>query len=345
MSQTHSLKMFLDAHLHLRRDEMLETVLPHTMKHARCAVIMPNTRPVAIIDAMTLVDYRDEILHARDAIDKQSLFEPLMTIEIRDTTTPLTVFRAHEAGAVAGKVYPVGVTTNSGEGLRDFTNSSIRAVFQAMSDCGMKLLLHGEVPHDGVLITDRERQFLPTLFYLAANFPRLKIVLEHVSTKEGVEAVRSLGSNVAGTITLHHLMLTLNDVLVGGTHPHNMCNPVPKGFDDRQALLKAATESDHSFFLGSDSAPHRRESKECTIGACGVFSAPVLAQGLAVVFDKAKRLSQLENFAMRNGLRFYGLPFHEAGVTLAGETSYVPEIVGDVVPFLAGQKLPFNLVA
>ncbi len=346
MPTTHLLTRVFDAHLHLRSGETLKAVLPYTMQYAHCAVVMPNTRPRAILGAEDVELYRDEIVFARNQIDPASKFEPIMTIEIRDTTTPLDVFRASKVGTRAGKVYPAGVTTNSDEGVRDFTSSRLADVFAAMSECGMCLLLHGEIPGDDILITDRERMFIPTLFYLAANFPKLKIVLEHVSTSEGVEAVKKLGPNIAATITLHHLMRTLNDVLSGGTHPHEMCNPVPKGFRDRQALIAAATSGDCKFFLGSDSAPHSKDRKECANGACGVFSAPALLTGLATVFDQAKRLSQLESFAVRNGLEFYGLTMPKEELTLIEEFSYVPAAVGEdrIIPFLANERLPFSLV-
>ncbi len=337
-----TLRRFNDMHCHFRTGELLKEVLPFTMGYCSYAVAMPNTRPRAILVGHDVRNYRDEI---EICISRQSSifdFEPLMTIEIRDNTTPKMIEEAKKAGAVAGKIYPLGVTTNSDEGLRDFFADPIAETFLAMQDLGMLLLLHGELDRGRTLVTNREKVFLPTLFWLAANFPGLKVVLEHVSTKEAVELTKNLGKNIAATITAHHLWTTLNDVLGSGIRPHNMCMPVPKGFDDRDALVAAATSGNPKFFLGSDSAPHPKEKKECAHGACGVFTAPILPSLLAEVFEKADCLDRLEGFTSRFGADFYGLPLCSRKIKLEKKEWTVPAQYGSVVPFKAGEKLQWQ---
>ena len=344
MNDIIALRRLDDMHCHFRFDPLLSEVLPVTAQYAGRAIVMPNTRPRAILTADDVVWYRNEINWVLDKMPNRPSFEPLMTIEIRDNTTPEMVIRAHRAGAIAGKVYPLGVTTNSDEGLRDFFNSKITRTFKTMQDIGMLLLIHGELNEERTLVTAREEVFLPIFIILALNFPDLKIVLEHISTKTAVEVVRQLRKNVAATITAHHLCLTLNDIIGDGIQPHNACMPIPKDFDDRDALLEAATSGNPKFFLGSDTAPHLRENKECSKGDCGVFSAPVLPQLLVEIFEKAKCRNQLNNFTSRFGAEFYGLPLNEGHITLIKEEWIVPEQIGSVVPFLAGTKLQWQLI-
>ncbi|MDP3724934.1 MAG: dihydroorotase, partial [Nanoarchaeota archaeon] len=261
-----------------------------------------------------------------------------------DNTTPEMIEYARKAGAVAGKVYPLGVTTNSDEGLRNFESPDITRTFEKMREVGMILLLHGEIDKEKTLVTKREEVFLPTLQGLAKKFPKLKIVLEHVSSKKGVRVIEDLSENVAATITAHHLVLTLNDVIGYGIQPHNACMPTPKDFEDCDALLEAATSGNKKFFLGSDSAPHPREKKECKKGACGVFTAPVLPALLAEIFERAGRLDRLENFTSGFGAEFYGLPRNTETITLTKGEWLVPEQYGNVVPFKAGEKLSWRQI-
>lgn len=339
-----TLRRFNDMHCHFRTGSLLNEILPFTAQYAGRAVAMPNTRPRAILTANDILWYRDEIKWAFDKTPNRFSFEPLMTLEIRDNTTPRMIIEAKRVGAVAGKVYPLGVTTNSDEGLRDFFNEKISKTFETMQDIGMLLLLHGESNKERILVTKREKVFLPTLLTLAKKFPNLKIVLEHVSTKTAVETIKELGNNIAATITAHHLCLTLNDVVGDGIQPHNCCMPIPKDFDDRDTLVKAATSGNTKFFLGSDSAPHPLEKKECDKGACGVYSAPVLPQLLTEIFEKTEHLDRLENFTSRFGANFYGLPLNEGNITLIKKEWIVPWQIGSVVPFLAGTKLQWQLV-
>ncbi len=343
MSDRITLRRFDDMHCHFRLDNLLRLVLPFTARYADRGVAMPNTRPRAILTAVDVVWYRDEIMRVLDGMKNRPSFEPLMTIEIRDNTTPKMIAEAKRAGAIAGKVYPLGVTTNSDEGLRDFFRPEISDTFWAMEDVGMPLLLHGELDLERVLVTKREEAFLPTLSRLATKFYDLKIVLEHVSTKAGVKMVKQLGKNVAATITAHHLYMTLNDIIGYGIRPHNACNPMPKDFDDRDALIQAATSGNPKFFLGSDTAPHTRDKKECAKGACGVFTAPVLPALLAEIFEQAGRFDRLEDFTSRFGAEFYGLPLNKDNIVLIKREWVVPEQIGSVVPFRAGTKLQWQL--
>lgn len=343
MNDRITLRRLDDMHCHFRVGSLLKEVLPFTAQYASRGIAMPNTRPRAILTGEDVVWYRDEIKRALDEMPNRHPFEPLMTIEIRDSTTPQMITEAHRAGAVAGKVYPLGVTTNSDEGLRNFESENISETFRAMQDVGMLLLIHGELDRERTLVTKREEVFLPTLLMLAEKFPNLKIVLEHVSTRVAVESVRQLEKNVAATITAHHLCLTLNDVVGYGIQPHHGCMPMPKDFDDRDTLVAAATSGDPKFFLGSDTAPHPREKKECAKGACGVYTAPVLPQVLAEVFEKSGKLDRLEDFTSRFGAEFYDLPLNDGTISLIKSEWVVPEQIGSVVPFRAGTKLQWQL--
>lgn len=346
MNDTITLRRFDDMHCHFRLPPIMINVVPFTAQYAGRAVVMPNTRPRAIIAGDDVAWYRKQItdLVFGERKANPSFFEPLMTIEVRDSTTPGMIIEAKRAGAVAGKVYPLGVTTNSEEGLRDFFNRRISGTFQAMQDVGMLLLLHGELDEGRTLVTKREEAFLPTLYCLAERFPKLKIVMEHVSSEGAVSVVEKLGQNVAATITVHHLCLTLNDVVGNGVQPHNACNPMPKDFDDRDALIGAATSGNPKFFLGSDTAPHLREKKECAKGACGVFTAPVLPSVLTEVFEKAGKLDRLEDFTSRFGAEFYGLPLNKGSITLIKKEWVVPEQIGGIVPFRAGATFHWQLL-
>ena len=329
-----------DMHCHFRLHVILNIVLPYTAQYASRGIAMPNIRPNAILTGNDVIWYRNQITQS---LNDRYPFEPLMTIEIRDNTTPQIVTGAHEAGAIAGKAYPLEVTTNSNEGLQDFFSSGISETFCTMQDIGMPLLLHGELGQRRTMVTGRELAFLPTLVKLTENFPKLKIVLEHLSTRVAVDTVLRLGNNVAATITAHHLCLTLNDVIGDGIQPHHCCMPIPKDYDDRDALIKAATSGNPKFFLGSDSAPHLRSRKECSKGSCGIFTAPVLPQVLAEVFEDADSLNRLEDFTSRFGAEFYGLPLNEGTITLSKSEQRVPDSIRGIVPFRAGTKLRWRL--
>lgn len=340
-----TLRRFDDMHCHMRLEPMLSAVLPYTARYCGRALLMPNTRPRAIRTAADIAWYRDTVERGLEGLEDQPLFTPLFTVEVRDDTTSEIIVAADRAGAVAGKVYPRGVTTNADDGIHDFFSHGISETFHAMQEIGMPLLIHGELDRERTLVTDREAAFLPVLERLAGLFPRLKIVLEHVSSREGIRAVESFGENVAATITAHHLVLTLNDVIGDGVRPHHACMPMPKSFDDRDALIQAATSGNRKFFLGSDSAPHARAKKECAKGACGVFSAPVLPSVLAGIFEAAGSLDRLEDFTSRFGAEFYGLGLNDGQVTLVKDSWRVPDEIAGIVPFRAGEMLSWKLVS
>lgn len=312
---------------------MLQDVAPLTAQHFARALVMPNTR-APITTAGAVVRYRDEILAAAPGLC------PLMTIKLMASTTEETVWAARSAGAIAGKLYPQGVTTNSQDGVSD--PLSLMHVYAAMERCEMVLCLHGETP--GEFCLTREVAFLETLQTIAGAFPNLKIVLEHVTTQVACWAVRDLGPNVAATITVHHLVLTLDDVIGDNLRPHHFCKPVPKTPQDRDALRDWATSGDPKFFLGTDSAPHAVTAKECAEGCAGVFTAPIAMALLAEVFEQENALDRLEAFTSEFGARFYGLEANEGTLDLVREPWTVPPIFGQVIPLWAGRELSWRVL-
>ena len=327
-----------DWHLHLRDgDALLDTVSAAARQFER-AVIMPN-----LVPPLTEVD---AVRRYRERIQRAGSLEPLLTLYLTDLTTPKTVAAA-ASEIVACKLYPAGATTNSRSGVTNVR--ALDPVLEEMARRGLPLLVHGEVTDPGVDIFDREAVFIErTLAPLTERHPKLKVVLEHVTTAEGVAFIRGAREGVGATITPHHLLLNRNDLLVGGIRPHHYCLPVLKREHHRRALVEAATSGDARFFLGTDSAPHARERKECACGAAGAFVAAAALELYAEVFDAAGALDQLEAFASRNGPRFYGLPVNAGTVTLRKETWRVPETLSlgnaVVVPFWAGRELSWRLV-
>lgn len=327
-----------DLHCHLRRGEILKSVIGFTASQFKRALIMPNTSPEPILTAKDALGYRREILAA---LPKERGFKPLMTIQINDFTTPEIIRDASRVGVVAGKVYPLGVTTNSGNGVSDFDN--IYPVFEQMQKSGMIVSIHGESADPKVFCLDREIVFLDTLIKIANDFPELKIVLEHVSTREAVEAVRHLSPNVAATITVHHLYLSLDEVVGNLIEPHNFCKPIAKRPEDRQALQKAALSGDSKFFYGGDSAPHLRAAKESGQGPAGVFNAPVALPMLVQFFEENGAPDKIEGFLSFFGAKFYGLPIGGEKITLIRKEWIVPEVYDGIAPFMAGKRLNWQV--
>lgn len=334
-----------DFHVHFRRGKILEAVVPHTARYFGRALIMPNTSPNPILTAEDAIDYRNEIIRCSKAVSDS--FNPLMTIQITDSTTPKIVLEAKRTGFVfAGKVYPKGVTTNSHNGLTSFEKAY--PVFAEMQKIGMVLSLHGQLPQSFCL--DREKDFLTTLQRIAKDFPGLKIVMEHISTKESVETIMYSPENVAATITAHHLILTLHDVLssVGedgseGLNPHHYCQPILQRPEDCEALIKAVLSGNPKFFFGSDSAPHVRERKESSCGCAGIFTAPVLPSLIASFIEKYDSLDKCIKFISESGSFFYGLPIHESGIFLIKKPWVVPKEYDGIVPFCAGKTLDWQV--
>jgi len=333
-----------DWHLHLRDGPMLARTVADTARCFARAIVMPNLVP-PVTTVAAAADYRQRILAAAP---EGSEFEPLMTLYLTERTTAEEIRTAADSGYVhAVKYYPAGATTNSESGVTDFRRAY--PVFEAMQACDLPLLLHGEVTDGDVDVFDREAVFIEAhLQPLVNDFPALRTVLEHVTTAEGVEFVRSAGPKVAGTITVHHLMLNRNDLFKGGLRPHHYCLPLAKREHHRAALLGAATGGDPSFFLGTDSAPHARSAKESACGCAGIYTAPNALELYAEVFEAADALQRLEAFASFHGPDFYGLPRNTGQLTLERRPWTVPPVVDGggepVVPFRADGEVAWRLV-
>ena len=313
-----------DWHLHLRDGAALAAVLPFSARQFGRAIVMPNLKPPVTTTALALA-YRERILAARPREGAGSDFTPLMTLYLTDATSADEIRRAKEAGIVALKLYPAGATTNSDDGVTDMRR--VRAVLEAMQREGLPLLVHGEVTDPEVDIFDREAVFLDrVLTPLLQRHQGLKVVLEHITTREGVAFVEAGGACVGGTITPHHLSYNRNALFKGGIRPHLYCLPIAKAEEHRLALRRAATAPGQTqFFLGTDTAPHTADTKECACGCAGIFNAPVAMQVYAQIFAEEGALDRLEAFASVNGPRFYGLPVNEKRVTLHAGPLVAPE--------------------
>ncbi|WP_374553722.1 dihydroorotase [Aquitalea pelogenes] len=332
-----------DWHLHLRDGAALAAVLPDTARQMGRAIIMPNLKPpVTTVEAAAA--YRERILAALPA---GSRFEPLMTLYLTDNTSAEEVRKARASGFVHGiKLYPAGATTNS-----DFGVSSIdkaMPALEAMAECGMPLLVHGEVTDSAIDIFDREAVFIEQVFQpLLARLPSLRVVFEHITTKDAAEYVASAPDNIAATITAHHLLMNRNAIFVGGIRPHHYCLPVLKRELHRQALVAAATSGSAKFFLGTDSAPHARHAKEASCGCAGMYTANAAIELYAEAFEAAGALDKLEAFASLNGPAFYGLAPNADTISLVKESWTVPAELayGDdvLVPLRAGEAIHWRM--
>jgi dihydroorotase len=309
-----------DWHLHLRDGAMLEAVLPFSARHFGRAIIMPNLVPPVVTGAEARA-YRERIVAA---LPRGSTFEPLMTLYLTEATDPADVAAAARSGLVkAIKLYPAGATTNSQSGVRDF--AKIDGVLGKMAELGLPLCVHGEVTDPEIDIFDREAVFIErVLIPLRRRHPGLRVVMEHVTTGNGIDYVRGGGDGIAATLTVHHLIINRNAILVGGIRPHYFCLPIAKREEHRLALVEAATSGDAKFFLGTDSAPHPDHAKESACGCAGCFTAPNALSCLAEVFERAGALDRLEAFVARNGPAFYRLPANTETITLRRSTEPLP---------------------
>ena len=329
-----------DWHVHLRDGAMLDHVAPHTARQFARAIIMPNLSP-PVTTASEGEAYRDRI---RAAVPAEYDFTPLIVAYLTDSSDADEMARGHAAGVfTAAKLYPAHATTGSAHGVTDVAN--IMGVLERMAEIGMPLLIHGEVTDHNVDIFDREAVFIErTLAPLVTRMPELKIVFEHITTSEAVEFVKSAPSNIGATITPQHLHINRNAMLVGGIRPHAYCLPVAKREHHRLAVRAAAVSGSPKFFLGTDSAPHAVHTKEAACGCAGIFNAPYALESYIAVFDEEGALDKFEGFASEHGPNFYGLPLNDGTITLErGETS-VPDKIGEVVPFHAGETLGWRLV-
>ena len=334
-----------DWHLHLRDGEALAAVLPHTARQFARAIVMPNLKP-PVTTVEQAAAYRDRVLAALPA---GLAFEPLMTLYLTDNTPAAEIAKAKASGFVhAVKLYPAGATTNSDAGLTAIEKAY--DVFAAMEAEGLPLLVHGEVTDPAIDLFDREKVFIDTVLApLLARFPKLRVVMEHITTRDAAEFVASAGDNVAATLTAHHLLYNRNAIFQGGVRPHWYCLPVLKREPHRQALVDAATSGSPKFFLGTDSAPHARLAKEAACGCAGCYTAYAAIELYAEAFEQAGALDKLEAFASFNGPDFYRLPRNSGTITLAKEAWTVPAaydyITGDtIVPLRAGEQLSWKLL-
>ena len=332
-----------DWHLHVRDGAALAAVVPHTAAQFARAIIMPNLRPPVTTAAQALA-YKARI---RAAVPAGVAFEPLMTLYLTDNTPPDEIARAVDAGVVALKLYPAGATTNSDAGVTDVRKTY--ATLEAMQRAGLLLLVHGEVTDPEIDLFDREAVFIDrVLSPLRKDFPELKIVFEHITTKEAAQYVQDAGAHLAATITAHHLLYNRNAIFRGGIRPHYYCLPVLKREQHRQALVQAATSGSAKFFLGTDSAPHPAHLKEHASGCAGCYTAHAALELYASAFEAAGALDRLEGFASHHGPDFYGLPRNQGTVTLKRESWTPPESYpfGDAVvkPLAGGEPLGWRLV-
>ncbi|THK41277.1 dihydroorotase [Methylophaga sp. SB9B] len=333
-----------DWHLHLRDNEALQRTVADTARCFKRAIVMPNLRP-PVTNVEQATSYRQRILDARPA---DSDFEPLMTLYLTDNTKAEDIVAAKQANFIkAVKLYPAGATTNSDAGVTDI--SKCYKTLEAMQQAGMPLLLHGEVTHSETDIFDREKVFIDEkLIPLLRDFPELKVVFEHITTKDAADFVAEASNFVAATITPHHLLLNRNDMLVGGIRPHYFCLPVLKRNTHQKALIAAATSSNPKFFLGTDSAPHSKNNKENACGCAGIYSAHAAIELYAEVFDKHECLDKLEGFASFYGADFYGLPRNERQITIQKTDWQVAETLAfadeTLVPMRAGETIHWKLV-
>ncbi|MDX1374696.1 MAG: dihydroorotase [Burkholderiales bacterium] len=332
-----------DWHLHLRDGEAMAAVLPDSARRFARAIVMPNLKP-AIRTTHQALGYRERILAA---LPDGMSFEPLMTLYLTEDTPPEEIARAKLSGRVFGvKLYPAGATTHSDEGVTRI--SRCFHTLERMQELGVPLLVHGEVTDPEVDVFDRERAFIEqVLGPLVDRFPGLKIVLEHITTRDAVQYVEITGERIAATITAHHLLMNRNALFLGGIRPHHYCLPVLKREEHREALVEAATSGNPKFFLGTDSAPHARDAKEAGCGCAGIYTAHAALELYAIAFEEAGALDRLEGFASLHGAQFYGLPLNEERVTLVREPWEVPEQLafgaGALVPLRAGERLPWKL--
>jgi dihydroorotase len=332
-----------DWHLHVRDGDALQTVVPHTAAQFGRAIIMPNLKP-PVTTAAQAVAYRDRI---RAAVPHGMQFEPLMTLYLTDNLPADEIARAKDAGVVAAKLYPAGATTNSDAGVTDLRKTY--QTLEAMQRANMLLLVHGEVTSSDIDLFDREAVFIDTqLIPLRRDFPELKIVFEHITTKEAAQYVQAADRFTGATITAHHLLYNRNAIFTGGIRPHYYCLPVLKRETHRQALVQAAIGGSAKFFLGTDSAPHPAHLKEHATGCAGCYTAHAAMELYAQAFDNAGALNKLEGFASFHGADFYGLPRNSGTITLQRQSWTPPESYpfgqAELKPLAGGEPLAWRMV-
>jgi dihydroorotase len=332
-----------DWHLHLRDGPAMASVLADTARQFARAIVMPNLQP-PVTTTQQALHYRDRIL---GELPEGSDFDPLMTLYLTDNTPADEIARAKISGRVHGvKLYPAGATTHSDAGVTRI--SRCFAALEKMEQLGLPLLIHGESTEPAVDVFDREKAFIEEILGpTVERFAGLKIVLEHITTRDAVQYVEVTGANVGATITAHHLLLNRNALFLGGIRPHHYCLPVLKREEHREALVEAATSGNPKFFLGTDSAPHSRATKETACGCAGIYTAHAALELYAAAFEEAGALDKLEGFASHHGADFYGLPRNKGSITLLREEWTVPKTLRfgqeELVPLRAGETVPWKL--
>jgi len=343
MTQTLTIIQPDDWHLHLRDGAAMRDVLPDTAKRFARAIVMPNLRP-PVTTVSQAEAYRDRILAA---LPQGAHFEPLMTLYLTDNTLPEEIAKAQASGFVHGvKLYPAGATTNSDSGVSDLAKCS--ATLAAMEKQGLPLLVHAEVTDSDIDVFDREAVFIERhMIPLTRKFPELKVVFEHITTKDAAQFVSSAPATIAATITAHHLLMNRNAMFNGGIRPHYYCLPVLKRELHKQALLAAAASGNPKFFLGTDSAPHAKSAKEAACGCAGMYTAHAAIELYAEAFEQVGALDKLQGFASIHGAGFYGLPPNINTITLDKEPWTVPQEIpfgdGTIVPLRAGETVAWRL--
>ena len=333
-----------DWHLHLRDGPAMASVLADSARRFARAIVMPNLKP-PVRTTQQALEYRERILRA---LPPRTAFEPLMTLYLTDDTPPEEIALAKRSGRVFGvKLYPAGATTHSDEGVTRL--SRCFHALEKMTEVGMPLLVHGESTDPAIDVFDREKAFIEeVLGPLVERFPQLKVVLEHITTRDAVQYIEVTGPNIAATITAHHLLMNRNALFMGGIRPHHYCLPVLKREDHREALVEAAASGNPKFFLGTDSAPHGRHAKETACGCAGIYTAYAAIEFYAIAFEEAGALGKLEGFASVFGPQFYGLPLNRESITLVREEWKAPahlEFGGEeLVPLRAGETIPWKLL-
>ncbi len=332
-----------DWHIHLRDGAALQTVVPHTAAQFARAIVMPNLKP-PVTTAVQALSYKARI---KSAVPDGMSFEPLMTLYLTDNTPPDEIVKAKDAGVVALKLYPAGATTNSDAGVTDIRKT--HKTLEAMQRSGLLLLVHGEVTSSDIDLFDREAVFIDQhLIPLRKDFPELKVVMEHITTKEAAQYVSSEQKNLGATITAQHLLYNRNAIFTGGVRPHYYCLPVLKRETHRLALIDAATSGNPRFFLGTDSAPHAAHLKEHALGCAGCYTAHAAMELYATAFDSVGKMDKLEGFASHFGADFYGLPRNTGSITLKREAWTAPESFpfgdAELKPLAGGEELAWKVI-
>jgi len=325
----------LDMHLHLRDKEMLEIVAPLSAAHFSAAVVMPNIAP-PVKTTKDMVEYQKRVI----AASKRDDFLPLMTLFLTEELDVQEIENAKENGLIGMKLYPLGITTGSEEGSSSILSTKNREIFACLSELEIPLMIHGET---NGFVLDREREFVPIFEKICKEFPKLKVIAEHITTKEVAKAIKTI-PNLYGTITVHHLEITLDDVIGGLLNPHNFCKPIAKTEADKEAILELALEAYEKVSFGSDSAPHPRANKECGNASAGIFTAPIALPFLADIFDRHGKLENLQKFVSDNAKSIYNLKnIPEKEIKLKKERYKIPSEYDGIVPFFAGGNLSWSV--